>query len=395
MFKTSKSFKYSFLETELKKDENGQEDVCLIVLRDETGLVIPHPFSSYILEKYSGLSVGTQRNACKHLSFFLNFVSKYSHELDLDNFWDVSFSDVEIYLSQKIEDGCRRETIIQYRNTITNFLYYLAEKKLLNNISITDFSVERGPDGKMVVKAPLLMRLPKKMPIEKIHKIRTEFIPFFIHLAILYVPHIALGVYFVFYGGLRVGEVVNLTKVNMELIGPDGVDGFILYIEKNHFDGLSPGDAKKGRDQIVLPGGETIGRLYKLHLDKYAGDKRSNILFRDRNGNAMSDSTFRYHFNKLKKIFIQSLKDSGQIDIIMYAHFLESKAWSTHIGRGTYSNLLEEGGATLPQLAVMRGDSSYESSLAYLSDPSKIKKQCTELLEMAMINYLEKGKGNV
>ena len=65
----------------------------------------------------------------------------------------------------------------------------------------------------------------------------------------------------------------------------------------------------------------------------------------------------------------------------MYAVFLESYKWSTHIGRGTYSNIVAQNANNIGEIAVMRGDSSLSSSLPYLNDNRSVGKKVQDTFD--------------
>ena len=74
------------------------------------------------------------------------------------------------------------------------------------------------------------------------------------------------------FGGLRVGEVVNLKKSSVKVKGNLGEFGFILNLRnKNMRDDLkhpvAGGSVKKTRRQAVFPfGGAMTQKIYKMHM---------------------------------------------------------------------------------------------------------------------------------
>ena len=77
----------------------------------------------------------------------------------------------------------------------------------------------------------------------------------------------------------------------------------------------------------------------------------------DKNGNPMTVNTYWKRFNHVRREFIKRLYDCPNMETQMYAVFLESYKWSTHIGRGTYSNIVAQNANNIGEIAVMRGDS--------------------------------------
>ncbi|GFI16978.1 hypothetical protein IMSAGC009_02145 [Lachnospiraceae bacterium] len=89
----------------------------------------------------------------------------------------------------------------------------------------------------------------------------------------------------------------------------------------------------------------------------------------------MTVNTYWKRFNRVKKEFIRRLYECQNMETQMYAVFLESYRWSTHIGRGTYSNIVAQNANSISEIAVMRGDSSLSSSLPYLNDSRSVEKK--------------------
>ena len=48
--------------------------------------------------------------------------------------------------------------------------------------------------------------------------------------------------------------------------------------------------------------------------------------------------------------------------------FLTDKKWSTHIGRGIFTNFLLQVGATIPEIAIARGDKNLSSVMSYVEE---------------------------
>ena len=59
-----------------------------------------------------------------------------------------------------------------------------------------------------------------------IHKLPLTLVVYFIDTAIMYAPRIALGICFQFFGGLRLGEVINLKRSSIKVKGPPATGCF-------------------------------------------------------------------------------------------------------------------------------------------------------------------------
>ncbi|CQR46442.1 hypothetical protein BN1058_00702 [Paraliobacillus sp. PM-2] len=92
----------------------------------------------------------------------------------------------------------------------------------------------------------------------------------------------------------------------------------------------------------------------------------------------MSAKSYRQYFEKVKKYFIYCLRNSSNIDDKLLAHHLSMSKWSTHIGRGIFSNMLAEYAENPYEIAVPRGDNSLLSSLIYLKRTTRFRKKLEE-----------------
>lgn len=102
----------------------------------------------------------------------------------------------------------------------------------------------------------------------------------------------------------------------------------------------------------------------------------------------MSAKSYRQYFNKLKKEFIRLLQQSPNIQDKLLAHHLNISKWSTHIGRGLFSNLLAEIAQNPYDISVPRGDSSILSALSYLKKTSRFKIKLEERVNHMHGNYI-------
>lgn len=138
---------------------------------------------------------------------------------------------------------------------------------------------------------------------------------------------------------------------------------------------------KRNRTQTVLPVfGDGLEKAYEAHVKSY---RKENVgaVFIDKNGNPMTVNTYWKRFNRVKREFIRRLYECPDMETQMYAIFLESYKWSTHIGRGTYSNIIAQNANNIGEIAVMRGDSSLSSSLPYLNDNRTVEKKVQDTFD--------------
>ena len=80
---------------------------------------------------------------------------------------------------------------------------------------------------------------------------------------------------------------------------------------------------------------------------------------------AMSGKVYERRFKRVKKSFMKALLTSNRYED--YTLFNESY-WSTHIGRGVFTNFLMDMGLSVTQIAIGRGDRSINSAMNYVED---------------------------
>lgn len=202
----------------------------------------------------------------------------------------------------------------------------------------------------------------------------------FLEFAKTHSPHIVFGVAIQMFGGLRQGELVNLT-----------IDSVTLKKDKNYIE-LNIDDrqielfergvdtrysqVKKIRDaQPVFNFNGEIFELWQKHLEYIINHpKRNNMnaLFLDSYGNSMTGQVYQKEFHKLKWDYIKFLEIECNKPNL--ADTLRNSSWGSHIGRHIFTNyLIKKGylknimGYSDPKLLmILRGDSSVKSSEAYL-----------------------------
>lgn len=107
-------------------------------------------------------------------------------------------------------------------------------------------------------------------------------------------------------------------------------------------------------------------RMKKRVLDNQQIKNDHLAIFTDTSGNPMSGTTYKKRFNKVKRAFIKWLENSNG-PLRYWAPYLKNHTWTTHIGRGIYTNLMAQFVKTPMELALLRGDSTIEATLHYLS----------------------------
>ncbi|MCB2362276.1 hypothetical protein [Clostridium estertheticum] len=343
--------------------------------RVERGRV--HPITSFLYRRFS--KSYTQKQEAYYITSFLNWVLIENKSIfEIEDIYDLQFNHGIEYLNE-YGKSVEKETLKRCDRVLTQLYYYLAQKEVLKNIHIDSF--EFIDKNKGIIKSPFQgIIYPSIKDKAVLHNLPRGVLSLFIDTAIMETPEIALGVYMQCFGGLRIGEIVNVVKSAISLKGAFGEYGMVIdlrdrYLRKElkHF--RSGGGVKKPRKQVVFPYfAGMLKKIYKFHIENFQCDDDTSAVFVDRNGHAMTDVTYRYHFNKLKNKFIDRLLSSNDIVLKTMGLDLQSKKWSSHIGRGIFSNMIANVSTNIAQIAQARGDVSLQSSLVYLSDSEQMAK---------------------
>ncbi|MFJ7738754.1 hypothetical protein ACIQ2D_20800 [Lysinibacillus sp. NPDC097287] len=380
----------------LPNGKNHIVDKIMIMLEQKKSgyaVSVIHPISEFIhlpLKKGGIPSLKTQEQIANSIVNFLNFVfiegqTKYK----LSSIKDLLFEHGEDYLNVyglvgRNNAPVKKETVKRCEWNLTRFYYFLVQKNILNYITIDDFDLKEYNNDALEVKrkpeSPFInVNYPNDEEQENlIHDLPRELIIPFIQTAYTYTPRIALGVAFQCFGGLRVGEVVNIARTGITPSGEFGLYGFQIKIQNRDFrpelkNIKGKGTVKKRRRQGVFPfNGDLLQLLYKTHIEKYKAIDGTNALFSNRDGKAMEKFTYQREFRKLKNKFLTLLLESKDPLLRTYGLELSSAKWSTHIGRGIFSNLIAAEATNVLQVMTARGDDDPTSSIRYLNNTDRM-----------------------
>lgn len=190
-----------------------------------------------------------------------------------------------------------------------------------------------------------------------------------------YTKEITFGLILQMFGGLRRGQVVNLryddihTTDNMNLMNVTIQRRPELF--EDRYVNIDTCGVKKTRGlQPIFNINSLLYTYYSEHMEErarklYECNTNTDALMVDDNGNAMTGTTYKNKFNKLKQIFLEDVKKHS------YKKYIELRdaTWSTHIGRGIFSNILVSRGyvKTARDLANLRQDDNEESAKVYMN----------------------------
>jgi len=398
--------KYRFVWKAIKYNrKQGGEIVStpsfIIGLEDrETKEVFPHPISHFLYKKYhrnSG-SVNTELTVAQIIVPFLNFVlEKVNQEAlgyaGIKGLVDLQECHANSYLQYCVDEKSNKNSTLEMKeNFLSKFYKYLWDEKVLKHKPRFKLvSVRTRKEIRKVYKIDftykktdetlLREKVKRKDLVPQNHEsnenrifIRLQYIREVLYVAKHEVPDIAFGVALQIFGGLRKGEVVNLTKTALKSQnGQDyGVEGLVILIRDrqldlfNRFEDVSTMQVKNPRDQACLID-PILNYLYKNHMEvvlkKVKEPKQPNALLYDMEGNSMSADTYDKRFLKLKNAYLGMLLGTeGRYQD--YLDFSQTK-WRSHIGRGVFTNMCLDAGFNEKQTAVLRGDRSTQSMESY------------------------------
>lgn len=337
-----------------------------------------HRYTDF-LNNWRNCKTKTALDVAGYVVPFINYITFQLTEKELASVQDLTFEYAAEYLSKYAENKSRI-TVMNCDRILSQLYYFLAKNNLLNNINKDNFTFTETQNGKLRLQSPFAGRYSSRSnkKIEILHHIDDELIFEFLYTALQVVPQIALGVYFQIFGGLRIGEIVNIRYIDISVKEPYGRNGMVIILKQSHQRTDLKRDAitsvKKPRNQPVIAIGDILSLLYMNHIKKYKNQSISAV-FIDNNGNPMSKDTYYRNFKKLKEAFINKLKASDSLYLKLYSSFLNSQKWATHIGRGTFSNIIADVAENATEIAIWRGDSNLDSALSYISDSRKLEKK--------------------
>lgn len=379
-----------------------------VVLDD---MILPHPITDFIDKKYyleSG-SINSEKAAADILVQFLNFIYKQTSNrntnfVNVRGIKDLKLVHLENYLEHCGEIGNKRDTVLRKEYYLLQFYYFIGiEKKQLKEkpeIELTTDQYLYSRNRRKRIKSLSANLYYKKPPKESFdsknikkkdlvtqqstnikdkRNARLLFIREFLLLATKEVPDIAFAICLQIFGGLRAAECMNLSinAIKPQNNSKYGEKGMVVEIRDRQIDLFNPKQplnneqVKKTRDQAILID-PLVPFLFKKHSEwlsikkksiKHKDFKNEIALFLNNDGQAMRTHTYRSRFNKLKNVYLGILRNTRG----RYQDFQEFRNtnWSTHICRGTFTNLCLDSGFNSTQTAIMRGDNSPDAMIEY------------------------------
>lgn len=378
-----------------REDESGRiikKQFCVISVKDlKKNVEVIHPISEFILNKYSMKKYNTQRKHANNVVKFLNFLLENQKKLGIYSLKDLKVSTGNKFLNSL---DSKRSTIIDMERTLTLLYLFLSHKGCMPEVNSSEFVKKQNFKGDYYYESPFNGVIYPPQVVSNVEHIFPEkYIPLLLEISILVAQPIALGIYLQLFGGLRVGEVVNLKRFNLKR---KINSGDILVKLQNQFmrtdikDSSGSNNVKVSRNQRVFQVKDWLDILSSDHIEIYKPLDGSGALFVNRDGKAMTGRSYRQYFDKVKKYFIRFLMENGDAEDRLLAQHLKFVKWSTHIGRGTFTNLLASNSENPLEIAFMRGDKNILTSLIYMAKTDRMRKKLEEKFNDMHQRYIPK-----
>ena len=330
---------------------------------------------SCVADAWIGKKLSTTKNSVNYFVRMLNYIT-FEQVHPIDDFSEVT-QDMILNYFNYLSKKSSQNYVETAERTITKAMYYLVERNLLNNFSKEDFIAIRNKKDKTIVNYLACIHnkyaLPPKKSTKKLHNVNLEVVFKMIEISIEICPAISLAMYCQAMGGLRASEVLSVEYSDISY-NANNTSFMINIYNKDLRPDISSGfiaQAKKTRKQLVFIVDGLFDKVYTINKTLTQNCK-SNAICIDNNGNPMIYQTYRKNVNKVKKELIKRLEKSEDIDTKLYARYLNSQDWSTHIFRGVYSNLVAAHTNNPLEVVRFRGDSAISSALPYLENTNEL-----------------------
>lgn len=350
-----------------------------------------HPLSEFILQRYSAKSFNTMKKHSDNIVKFLNYIHLNEKRLEIESLTELKLSHVTNFLNQLEVSG---GTVRQYERTLTNFYVFLSRKGFLPEIEEKEFvqkELQWGSSKTTYYKSPFKgVIYPRLAEDKKEHLFPLKYFPLLLEITVIEAPRIALGIYLQFMGGLRCGEVVNLSRAQVTRRIKNG--DFILNIKNRNYrtdiKDQTSSEVKRPRTQEVFNVKGWLTVLFEDHIARFRSINGSDALFINARGKAMTAKSYNQYFNNVKQAFCNYLKVYGDVDDIAVADHLRMVDWSTHIGRGTFTNMVAERTDNPFLIAYKRGDKHITSALPYIAKTSRLREKIEDAFKELNNDYI-------
>lgn len=313
-----------------------------------------HIFSRYLTDKMGSFSLKNKAlNTIIHfhLTFiirFLNFIFNDSRT-PINNIEDLTLDMVEEFLdnyaqgtlpNDKHGEWKSKDSVNRANYAISHFVYWLWWKKECNSnrkifkmkyLKEKDFEFEtqtrRGKDGYKSSEIKVLCNLvvpnmsSKKRIRDKVVSLSSYGVAKLIEISKNKDPMLTFGIVLGAYGGLRLGDIVQMHEGRIKGLEEDKEFGGyfdLTYDAILRSDNIITGNIKTKREVPIYAGcTRAIYMYYQKHLEylkyKKLYPNMYGALFIDERGRAMTSKTFSRRFNVLEKLLDKIVKQEAML----------------------------------------------------------------------------------
>ncbi|MFC3767670.1 hypothetical protein [Paenibacillus sp. GCM10012303] len=365
--------------------------VYTIATIDRNGIEIPHSVTDF-LQNYRSttMSMERERQAASLVCQFLNYVREktISRDSDFSELFDQGLFGLNFIHGSRFLDHqddqtnnrgqrVKRDTVDRKENILTHFYSFFQRQGVVSqNLIIPTY---RNEKGHLVEASPFTrkrsneQKRPARKGLRDFGENRQQILVEFIDTArsMKWGKTISLGLATQAFGGLRRGEVVNLTTSSVMQIGKS----LVINIEDRqshlfaHKKNTAKEEVKKERPQDLLPS-EYLINVYREHLawlesfTKEVNPLVKDALFINRLGRPLTGKGYENLFKRIVEKYLKVLLAQERFDDYTY---LTSKPFNTHTLRGVFTNIcLDDLSMSVRETANARGDADDTTVADYL-----------------------------
>lgn len=379
---------------ELSNNKVIEKDKVFICIKNEyTNLLIPHPVTNFLTDQYErrSLSIKTIKNHANHLVGFLNYLL---HNHNQDKYLDKGLNELELkhgaeyitYLTKKVKiENKSSQLVYSTENVLIKFYEWLTKRGIIQmDFKFENYAYYKGYKQKRVSPFNSFLlgtQYPRNNKVVNVNRLkdfgdgRIDLVNLFIKVAQLIAPEIAFGIALQFYGGLRRGEVINLIRSSVREPNLNGTGEFLVEIADNQ-NLLFPNKKNTDWEQVKSPRLQLIFKV-PIVMDTYNNHKKYLKQLKIKNkllnaealfispysGKPITGMGYWERFNKIKNEFLEEVLKYDEESYLL----LNSRPWSTHIGRGVFTNIIVFMlNWSAEELRIIRGDKNIQSSKEYI-----------------------------
>lgn len=417
-------YKFIYRETSIYNfddynKELGLSRVYSIAVIGDDGIEYPHPITDF-LRSYRSSSMSLERErqmsstVCQFLNYILNMINDEDEDfinLKKEGLYGLNFTHGSRFLNycdnQINPNGSRikKETVDRKEYTLVNFYVFFKEKGVINNkFEIASYFDTKGNKKYTSPFIRTRTRATGRTSMKGLRDFgenRLQLLVEFIDTArsMKKGKKIALGIALQAFGGLRRGEVVNLTIPSLSYVGKSLVCDIKdrqnhLFKEKKN---LKKEHVKKERLQDILPS-VYMDNIYTQHLQLLTSQKNKmptkikDALFINKVGYPLSGKAYEETFKKVVQTFLTRLLNEQRYE--EYA-FLTAKPLTSHTMRGVFTNIcLDNLKMNVRLTANARGDnldSTVQEYVEILTAKQKMERSINHLAA-AVLNVEASGE---